>query len=165
LLTLGLLVDGKQVRVTSKRTLKGRWSGWRRLPYGPHKITFKATDRARNVTTKSVTVNRVPYGHGERIRTRIARAVYGSGRRRVVAGTLYTKPRTARSSVRGDILISLQRKAGGRWRSYGRAHTGAVPGPITVARRFKPGRYRAVLRFAGYKSFAPTVARHSFTVS
>ena len=60
LLTLHLLVDGKQVRVTSKRRLRGRWSGWRGLPLGPHQVTFKAVDRAHNVSTKSVTVNRVP---------------------------------------------------------------------------------------------------------
>ena len=59
LLTLHLLVDGQQVRVTSKRTLRGHWSGWRDLPVGTHKVTFKAVDRAHNVSTKSVTVNRV----------------------------------------------------------------------------------------------------------
>jgi Glycosyl hydrolase catalytic core len=165
LLTLHLLVDGRQIRVTSKHTLKGRWSGWRRLPYGPHKVTFKAVDRAHNVSTRSVTVNHVPYGTGEPIRTRIAGAVYGGGRRRVVAGTLYTKPRAARSSVRGRIQISLERRTGGRWRPFGRAHDVAVPGPVTAARRFKPGRYRAVIRFPGDRSFLPASARRAFTVS
>ena len=164
LLTLHLLVDGKQVRATSKRSLTGRWAGWRGLPIGPHKVTVKAVDRAHNVTTKTVTVNRVPYSQGERIRTRLAPAVYGSGRRRVLAATLYTKPRAARSSIRGQLQFSLQRRTGGRWRPLGRV-AGAVPGPITVARKFTPGRYRVVIRFPGYKSFVPAVARRSFTVS
>jgi hypothetical protein len=165
-LTLHLLVDGKQIRVTSKRWLQGRLSSaWRRLPYGPHKVTFKAVDRAHNVTTKSVTVNRVPDGAGERIRTRIAAAVYGSGRRRIAAGTLYTQPSSARSSLRGRINISLERKSGSRWRPVGQARAASVPGPVKVARKLKPGRYRAVFRFAGYKSFGPSVARRTFTVS
>jgi hypothetical protein len=163
---LHLLVDGKQVRVTAKRTLRGRWrTGWRRLAYGPHTITFQAMDRARNITRRSVTVHRVPSGEGERIRTRIRPAVYGGGRKRVVAGALFTKPTAARSEVRGSIVITLERQAGRRWRAVGYARTGSASRPLSVSRRFRPGRYRAVIRFRGYKSFAPAIARRTFRVS
>jgi hypothetical protein len=165
LLTLHLLVDGRQVRVTGKRSLKGRWVGWRHLAYGPHTVTFKAVDRAHNASTRKITVNRVRYGDGEAIATRIAAAVYGSGRRRVVAGTLFTRPSAARSSLRGLVRIRLERRTGGRWRPFGRVHSGSASRPVTVARRFRPGRYRAVIRFGGFKSFAPAVKHRSFTVS
>jgi hypothetical protein len=124
-----------------------------------------ALDRAHNVTRKSVTVNRVPNGAGERIHTRIAGAVYGGGRRRILAATLYTKPRNARSSLHGRIQISLQRKSGGRWRALGVSQAGPLPGPVKLARRLRPGRYRAVFRFPGDRSCAAAVARRAFTVS
>jgi hypothetical protein len=163
--TLTLFVDGKRVRVTSQSTMKGLWVGWRQLPYGPHKVTVKAVDNAQNPSVSEVTVNRVPYGDGEDIRTRIAVGVYGRGRKRIIAGTLYTKPAVARSLVRGRLQVTFERKAGKRWVPMGTTSGGSVRKSVKVTRKFKPGKYRAVLSFPGYKSFRPSLVARPFKVS
>jgi Glycosyl hydrolases family 39/Bacterial Ig domain len=161
---LTLFVDGKQVRRSAKTSMKGLWVGWRKLSYGPHTVTVKAVDKALNVSTSQVTVNRVGYGDGEDVRTRIAVGVYGTGKKRLVAGTLFTKPAVARSNVRGRLQISFERKAGKRWVPTGAAAAGSVRKAVKVNRKFKPGKYRAVLSFAGYKSFRPVNVVRPFKV-
>ncbi|HVE68401.1 MAG TPA: cellulase family glycosylhydrolase [Solirubrobacteraceae bacterium] len=162
--TLAVLVDGKQVKVTARRELTGVWTGWRKLAPGPHTVTFKAVDAALNVSTRDVTVNRVAYGDGEPVPTRIAVGLYGRGNSRIAAGTLFTRPAEARSLLRGRMTIAFERKAGRRWRAFGAAAAGSVSRAFQRRRRFAPGRYRVVMTFAGYKSFKPTVARRAFTV-
>ena len=162
--TLTLYVDGKRVRVTSASSMKGLWVGWRQLPYGPHKVTVKAVDNAQNVSVSEVTANRVPYGDGEDVRTRIAVGVYGTGKARLIAGTLYTKPAVARSLVRGRLQITFERKAGKRWVPMGRTAGGPARKAVKIRRKFKPGKYRAVLSFPGYKSFRPTLVARPFRV-
>jgi hypothetical protein len=57
---LALIVDGHLVRVTGRRWLRGTLrSTWRRLPYGPHRVSFRAVDAARNVSLRTVTVTKV----------------------------------------------------------------------------------------------------------
>jgi Cellulase (glycosyl hydrolase family 5) len=162
--TLTLYVDGNRVRVTAKSSMKGLWVGWRALPYGPHKVTVKAVDNAQNVSMSEVTVNRVPYGDGEDVRTRISVGVYGRGKSRIIAGTLYTKPAVARSLVRGRLQVTFERKAGKRWVPMGTTAGGSVRKSVKVTRKFKPGKYRAVLSFPGYKSFRPALAARPFRV-
>ena len=162
--TLTLYVDGNRVRVTSASSMKGLWVGWRQLPYGPHKVTVKAVDKALNVSVSEVTANRVPYGDGEDVRTRIAVGVYGTGKARLIAGTLYTKPAVARSLVRGRLQVTFERKAGKRWVPMGRSAGGSARKAVKIRRKFKPGKYRAVLSFAGYKSFRPTLVARPFRV-
>jgi Glycosyl hydrolase catalytic core len=162
--TLTLYVDGKKVRVTSKHSMKGLWVGWRNLAYGPHKVTVKAVDTAQNVSVSEVVANRVGYGDGEDVRTRIAVGLYGTGKKRIIAGTLFTKPAVARSAVRGRLQIGFERKAGKRWVPMGRAAGGSVSRAVKVTRKFKPGKYRAVLVFGGYKSFRPTQVVRPFKV-
>jgi len=162
--TLTLYVDGKRVRVTGKSSMKGLWVGWRNLALGPHKVSVKAVDNAQNVSMSEVIANRVPYGDGEDVRTRIAVGVYGSGKKRIVAGTVFTKPAVARDLVRGRLQISFERKAGKRWVPMGRAAGGSVRKAVKVTRKFKPGKYRAVLTFAGYKSFRPATVVKPFKV-
>jgi hypothetical protein len=152
------------VRATGKSSMKGLWVGWRNLTYGPHKVSVKAEDNAQNVSMSEVTANRVPYGDGEDVRTRIAVGVYGSGKKRIVAGTLFTKPAVARSLVRGRLQITFERKAGKRWIPTGAASGGSVSKAVKVTRKFKPGKYRAVLSFGGYKSFRPTLVVRPFKV-
>ncbi len=158
--TLTLFVDGKKIRVTAKSSMKGLWVGWRKLDYGPHTIVVKAVDAALNVSTSQVVVNRVPYGDGEQLHTRIAVGVYGTGKKRLVAGRLYTKPAVARGRVHGRMQITFERKAGSHWIPTGSASGGSVRKSVKVRRKFKPGKYRAILSFPGYKSFrAATVTR------
>jgi hypothetical protein len=164
--TLAMLVDGKQIRVTSRRVLSGTWTGWRRLPLGPHTITFKAMDSALNVTTKDVTVTKVAYGDGEPVFTRIGIGLYGSGAARVAAGRLYTLPGEAKPFLRGRMTIAFERLAGRRWVPFGAAAGGSAASTRALQRqrRFKPGRYRVVIAFAGYRSFRPALARRPFTI-
>ena len=162
--TLTLYVDGKRVRVTGKTSMKGLWVGWRQLAYGPHKVAVKAVDNAQNVSMSEVIANRVPYGDGEDVRTRISVGVYGTGKKRIVAGTLYTKPAVARSLVRGRLQITFERKAGKRWMPMGTTAGGSARKAVKVTRKFKRGKYRAVLSFAGYKSFRPTLVARPFKV-
>jgi hypothetical protein len=136
--TLALLVDGRQLRVTNKGKLQGRWTGWRKVSLGPHTVSFRAKDKAQNISTESFTVNKVAYGDGEPIRTRIAVGIYGTGRARL---------------------------AGGRWRPFGRAAAASVRRMVRAQRHFRPGRYRAVIEYTGYKSFRPSMGRKAFTVS
>jgi hypothetical protein len=162
--TLAVLVDGRQIKVTAKKSIAGTWTGWRKLPAGPHTVTFRAVDDALNVSEKAITVNRVPYGDGEAVPTRIALGLYGSGRSRIAAGTLFTRPAEAKPFLRGRLQIAFERKAGSRWRPFGAAAGGSVASALKRTRKFKPGRYRVVITFAGHKSFKPAVARRSFTV-
>jgi hypothetical protein len=164
--TLAILVDGKQIRVTARRVLDGTWTGWRKLPLGPHTITFRAMDAALNVTTKDVAVNRVAYGEGEPVFTRIGIGLYGSGASRVAAGRLYTLPRDAKPFLRGRMTIAFERQAGTRWVPFGAAAGGSASSNQALKRqqRFKPGRYRVVIAFSGYKSFRPALARRAFTI-
>jgi hypothetical protein len=162
--TLTLYVDGRRVRVTGSSSMKGLWVGWRQLPYGPHKIVVKAVDNAQNVSVSEVIVNRVPYGDGEDVRTRISVGVYGRGKKRIIAGTLFTKPALARSLVRGRLQITFERKAGRRWVPMGATAGGSVRKAVSVTRKFKPGKYRAVLNFGGYKSFRPAFVSRPFKV-
>jgi hypothetical protein len=165
--TLAFSVDGLQIRITNKGKLEGRWTGWRKLPLGPHTISFRSIDRARNVNTETMTVNKVPYGDGEPLRTRIGHGVYGSGGTRLAAGQLYTLPGAARPFARGKLAVHFERKAGRRWRPLGRTAQARIakrPRAVRLRRTFKPGRYRAVFEYSGYKSFSKTVARRAFTV-
>jgi hypothetical protein len=41
---------------------------------------------------------------------------------------------------------------------------GSARKAVKVRRKFKPGKYRAVLSFGGYKSFRPTLAARPFKV-
>ncbi|MDX6696706.1 MAG: polysaccharide biosynthesis protein PslG [Solirubrobacteraceae bacterium] len=161
---LAVLVDGRQVKITAKKELTGVWTGWRKLAMGPHTVTFRAVDDALNVTTRDVTVNRVAYGDGEPVRTRISVGLYGTGKSRIAAGTLFTRPGEAKPFLRGRMTIAFERKAGPRWVPYGGAAAGSVSSALQRRRKFKPGRYRVVITFAGYKSFRPATARRSFTI-
>ena len=162
--TLAVLVDGKQIKITGAKTITGKWTGWRKLAFGPHTITFRARDAALNVTERSVTVNRVAYGDGEKIRTRISVGLYGKGKSRLAAAALYTLPGEAKRFLRGRMTIAFERKAGKRWRPFGGAARGSVSRSVKRRRKFKAGRYRVVMRFAGYKSFKPAVARRAFRI-
>jgi Big-like domain-containing protein/cellulase (glycosyl hydrolase family 5) len=158
--TLALIVDGKPVRVTRRATLADTWTGWRNLRNGPHTVTFRSEDAAHNVATKSVTVNRVAWGAGEPIATRVSLKVYGGGKTRLVAAQLFTKPAAALPFARGRLLIAFERRAGPRWRKY------AAASAVKVQRRkkFKKGKYRVTVTFPGDRAFRPAVARKSFTV-
>ena len=162
--TFAILVDGRQVKITAGKAITGTWTGWRKLPYGPHTVTFRARDAALNVTERSVTVNRVNYGEGEPVRTRISIGLYGKGKSRIAAATLFTRPGEAKPFLRGRMNIAFERKAGKRWRPFGRAAGGSVSRALQRQRKFKAGKYRVVMKFAGYKSFKPAVARRAFTV-
>jgi hypothetical protein len=114
-----------------------------------------------------MTVNKVPYGDGEPLRTRIGYGVYGTGGTRLAAGQLYTLPGEARPFARGKLTVHFERKAGRRWRALGRAAAARIakrPRGVKLRRHFKAGRYRAVFEYSGYKSFRKTVARRAFTV-
>jgi Glycosyl hydrolases family 39 len=162
--TLTLLVDGRRIRRTAKRRLRGRWTGWRRLPYGRHVVSVRAVDVARNVRTARVVVRRVPYGLGEAIATRIAVGVYGSGERRLVGAQVFTRPRAARTFLRGRLTVAFERRAGAGWVPVGRARSRGARGVVRVRRRFGPGRYRVVVTFPGHRSFRPATARRAFRV-
>jgi hypothetical protein len=161
---VSLRVDGREIRVTRRTLLTGKWIGWRQLPYGPHTVSVRAVDGARNVSETSATVNRVPYGLGEPIRTTISVGLYGSGKKRLVGARLFTLPRVARNFVRGRLRVRFERKAGRRWVPFGASAGGSVSRPLRTVRSFRPGRYRVVVEFPGYKSFRPTTARRPFTV-
>jgi hypothetical protein len=162
--TLTLYVDGRRVRVTARRVLRGRWTGWRRLPYGPHTVRVRAVDRAHNVSTRSVTVTRVPYGQGESIPTRIALRVYGSGADRLAGGQLYTLPHAARALARGSLVVRFERMAGSAWAAAGSSTRAPVNGAVRARRHLAAGRYRVVAEYAGYHSFRRAVARRVFSV-
>jgi hypothetical protein len=162
--TLALLVDGRQIRITGKHRLRGRWTGWRRVADGPHTVTMRAVDRARNTITRSATVNKVPYGLGEAIPTRIALRVYGGGANRLAGAALYTRPHDARALAQGSLSVRWERHSGGGWTQVGPAQTGGLNATLRSRRHLAPGRYRAVAEFAGFRSFRRAVARRTFTV-
>jgi Cellulase (glycosyl hydrolase family 5) len=162
--TLSLLVDGRLVRITGQSLLKGKWTGWRRLRLGPHTVTVRATDSARNVSTQQVTVNKVRYGDGEPVGTRIALGLYGNGLSRVAGGRLFTVPHEARPQARGRLTIYWERQSGHRWLPSGRAAAATPTRAVRAQRKFSPGRYRVVAVYSGYKAFRPAVARRAFTI-
>jgi hypothetical protein len=163
--TLALLVDGRQIRITSRNRLSGRWTGWRKLKVGQHTVTFKVVDAALHVATKDIVVNKVPYGAGEPVSTRISVGLYGGGRARIAAAQLFTLPREAKRFLRGRLTIGFERFVGSRWRPFGAAAGGSASGgALQRARKFAPGRYRVVVAFGGDRSFARASARRIFTV-
>lgn len=162
---VALVVDGRQVRVTAKRVLKGRWTGWRKLALGPHTVVARAYDSAQNVSSQTMTINKVRYGDGEPIHSRIALHVYGSGPRRLAGAKLFPFPHEARPFMRGRLTIHFERRHGSKWLPRGSAAGTRVTGTVRQARRFKPGKYRVVVEYAGYKSFRRAVARRTFTVA
>jgi hypothetical protein len=163
-ITLALLVDGRQIRVTAKRRLRGRWTGWRRIASGPHTVAVRAMDRAHNVTTRAVTVTKVPYGLGEAIPTRIALHLYGGGPNRLAGVALYTSPHEARGLAQGSLSVRWERRSGGGWVPVGGADSGGLGSTLRSRRHLAPGRYRAVAEFTGFRSFRRAVARRAFTV-
>jgi hypothetical protein len=163
--TLAILVDGRLVRVTARTRLAGRWTGWRSIRFGPHTITVRASDVARNISTQQITVNKVPYGLGEAVPTRIALGLYGAGRSRSAAGQLYTLPHAARPLARGRITIRWERRSGPRWVRFGGGGAAAATRQVRSQRSFGPGQYRVVAEYGGYKSFRRTVARRAFRIA
>ena len=161
---VALVVDGREVRVTAKRVLKGRWTGWRKLALGPHTVLARAQDTAQNVTSQTLTVNKVRYGDGEQISSRITVRVYGSGPMRLAGARLFSFPHEARPFMRGRLAGHFERKAGRTWVPQGSAAGVSVTGTFRKSRRFKPGKYRIVVEFAGYKSFRHALARRTFIV-
>jgi hypothetical protein len=101
---------------------------------------------------------------GEPIRTRISLGVYGKGKTRILAGRLFTKPAVAKSFVRGRLRLQLQRKAGAKWRKLAARAGASARGKLLTSRKLKPGKYRVVVEFPGYKSFRPARAARRFTV-
>lgn len=164
LVTLALLVDGRQIRITARPRLRGRWTGWRRLADGPHTVSMRAMDRAHNVTTTSVTVVKVPYGLGEPIPTRISLHVYGGGPDRLAGAALYTVPHEARALAQGALVVRWERRRGGAWSQVGAADAGGLASTLRSRRHLGPGRYRVVARFAGFRAFRPAVAVRGFSV-
>jgi hypothetical protein len=158
--TLAMLVDGKQIRVTNRTTLSGMWTGWRNLRFGPHTVTFRALDRSNKVTTKSVTVNRVVWGLGEEVATRVSLRMSGA-RVRAFRARLFVVPRAATPFLRGGLVLTFERRAGNQWLPAGKVRAATNVG---VRRQFAPGTYRVTAVYAGYKSFRGSVARRTFVV-
>ncbi|MDX6696707.1 MAG: polysaccharide biosynthesis protein PslG [Solirubrobacteraceae bacterium] len=160
--TLAMLIDGKQVLVTSKNTLAGQYTAWRNLRFGPHTVTFRAIDDTNKVTSKSVTVNRVLWGLGEEVATRATlRVSGGTGRRRNIRARLFVVPRSATRFLRGGFSLVFERRVGTAWVAAGRAR-GTTN--ISARRTFAPGTFRVTAIYPGYKAFRGAVARRTFVV-
>jgi hypothetical protein len=109
-------------------------------------------------------VRRAAWGDGEPVATRLSLRVFGAGRARAVSGRLFTIPREAGRYLRGRLSLVFERQAGAAWAPAGAPASGPAGRPLALRRQLGPGRYRAVLTFAGDRSFRRAVARQSFNV-
>ena len=123
--------------------------------------TFRAIDGSGKTTTKSVTVNRVLWGLGEEVATRVSLRTSGAGKVRAFRARLFVAPRVAMPFLRGGLVLSFERRVAGLWKPAGRA---AARTNVKVRRRFAPGVYRVTGLYAGYKSFRAATARRTFVV-
>jgi hypothetical protein len=161
---IAMYVDGKLITSTGTSVLQGIWGGWLRLPSGPHTVKFRATDSAGNETVQEFLVNKVGFGDGEAIPTNLSLGVYGTGATRLAVARIFTKPALASKSLGGKIFVRFERKTATGWASMGRARATVVSKMARVSRKLKPGLYRAIVEFPGFKSFKPSAKRRYFIV-
>jgi hypothetical protein len=159
-----MYVDGKLITSTGTSVLQGVWGGWLKLPGGPHAVKFLATDTAGNATVQEFTVNKVGFGDGEAIPTSLSLGVYGTGASRLAVARIFTRPAMASASLGGKIFVRFERRTAAGWTALGRARATVAGKLARVSRKLKPGKYRAVVEFPGFKSFKPAVKRRYFVV-
>jgi hypothetical protein len=159
-----LLIDGRVITSTGKNVLQGTYGGWIKLAPGPHTVKFRAMDSAGNVQEQEFVVNKVGFGDGEAIATKLSLGVYGRGPTRLAVAKIFTTPSMAAAALQGKLSIRYERRTARGWKALGRASSASVAKLARISRKLKPGKYRAIVEFPGFKSFKPAVQRKYFVV-
>ncbi len=152
-----VFVDGKEIPVVTKAQTATAakvsldWQGAKKLAYGPHTVTAKAYDEAKNVGTVSVKVTKVGGGKYKiAIKTKVDLKV-GKVRHRRLSLRGSVIPSQKLGSVTGKTQIFFDRKQGKRWIGTSRFSKGAKK-PFRFTYRFKkPGTWRMRVRFVPTK--------------
>lgn len=148
-----LFVDGKEIPVVTKSqsataaNVSLEWQGAKKLAYGPHTLTVKAFDEAKNVGTASVKVTKVGGGKYKiAIGTKLDLTLGKVAHRRIsIRGKVIPEQKLA--SVAGKTQITFERKDGKRWIGTSRFSKGAKS-PFKFTYRFKkPGTWRVKAKF------------------
>jgi hypothetical protein len=153
--SIELLADG--ARVVKSKGAAFELDPWFRsreqLGLGAHTLTFRARDNAGNITERAVQVEKVPASQLPRIQTRLAlRARSRSGRRVRLQGRLAHA--ATELPVAGRVYVSLERRAGARYRRVKLVSVRAGRPFAVTARLPAPGRYRALARYKGRAPFS-----------
>jgi hypothetical protein len=159
--SIELVADGRRV-VKSKGAafVLDPWFRSRdQLGLGTHTLTFRARDNAGNVAERSVQVAKVPASQLPRIQTRLALSARGRAGRRVrLQGDLAHDP--TELPVGGRVYISLEQRAGGRYRRVKLVSAEAGRAFAVTTKLPSPGDYRALARYKGAAPF--TAARSAY---
>lgn len=148
-----VFMDGKEIPVVTKSQTATAakvsldWQGAKKLAYGPHTMTVKAYDAAKNVATATTRVTKVGGGKYKiRIATRIDLKL-GKVAHRSVSLRGKVVPALDMATVPGKTVITIERQQGGRWIGTSRVVKGSSK-PYRFAYRFKQaGTWRIKARF------------------
>jgi hypothetical protein len=151
-----LLCDGRRIRFINPanrptRTVSGYidWLGARQLPPGPHTLTARLFDEARQVTEQSIAFVKVASGTGGALRTRTTlRVRHRKAIVSVAAGAFHAS---------GGVTILIARKVDGHWRTFNRRHRNARRRTV-VALPSSSGALRVTARYDGSAPFAPSAS-------
>jgi hypothetical protein len=151
-----LLCDGRRIRFINParrpaRTVSGYldWLGARKLAPGPHTLTARLFDEARQMTERNIAFVKVPSGTGGGVRTRtILRVRHRKAIVSVAAGAFHAS---------GQVTILIARKVNGHWRTFNRRHRNARR-RMVVALPASAGALRVTARYDGSAPFAPSAS-------
>jgi hypothetical protein len=145
-----LFVDGKPVGGSraGDRFLLDPWFGARDLPRGPHKLTVKAYDGAKNVGQRSITVRRV--AEAEVSRSLVARLDFKAKKKRrgkvYVCASVSAAPDAAVPPT-GKVRVFMDKRRGGRWHKYTKL-TATVANGLCLTRRLRTrGKWKIYARY------------------
>jgi hypothetical protein len=151
-----LFCDGRRIRFFNPknrpaRTVSGYidWLAARNLPPGPHTLTARLHDEARQVTERSIVFVKVPSGTRGALATRTTLRVRNrKAMVSVAAGAFHAS---------GRVTISIARKVDGRWRTFSRRLRNARRQTV-VALPSSSRAVRVTARYLGSAPFAPSAS-------
>jgi hypothetical protein len=152
-----LLCDGRRIRFFNPpkrpaRTVSGylHWLAARGLPPGPHTLTARVFDEARQVTERSITFVKVPSGTRGAAPTRTTlRIRNGKAIVSVSAGAFHAT---------GRVRIQIARRVGNRWQTFNRRTRNARRRTV-VALPASRRALRVTAHYGGSAPFAPSASR------
>jgi hypothetical protein len=164
--TITLKIDGKVIRTTGLKVLEGTFNSFSKLTSGPHTVTAEFLDITGTAHKLTLTINKVPYGQGEPIKTTLSLKLYGKGGARLAVSRLLTSPPVALSDLTsGKILVIYQKKVGSKYKDIGKPKAAGSRKIAKVAsKKLGKGKYRVVVTFPGAGTFLPAKKVQAFTV-
>lgn len=159
--SISFLVDGKKLtgfsgaKISGGKSVSMNWQGAKKLSYGAHTITIRASDAIGNTSTQDVAVTHVHPGDITSLqKVQLKVKVSGKGLVRRVSGRVI-----APTPPGGRVHVMFQIKSKGRWRTRHTISKNANH-PFYVTQRLAlAGKWRVNVRYMGAPPFKATTAR------